>query len=54
MSKKFLIGLFVFVGSTIGSFIPSLWNADLLSYSSLFLGGVGGLIGVWLGYKFGQ
>jgi len=45
------IWLGILVGSTIGGFIPSLWGADLLSYSAVFLSGVGALVGLWIGYK---
>ena len=39
------------MGSIIGGFIPDLWGAELFSYSSVLLSGVGGLAGLWLGYK---
>ncbi len=37
MPRKTLIWIGILVGSTIGSFIPMLWNGSLLSMSSLFL-----------------
>jgi hypothetical protein len=45
------IWLGVLIGSTIGGFIPDLWGAGLLSYSSVLLSGVGAFAGLWLGYK---
>ena len=45
------IWLGVLIGSTIGGFIPDLWGADFFSYSSVLLGGIGALAGLWLGYK---
>jgi hypothetical protein len=45
------IWVYVLIGSTLGSFIPELWGADVLSYSSVLLGGVGGFAGLWLAYK---
>ena len=39
------------MGSIIGGFIPDLWGAELFSYSSVLLSGVGGLAGLWLGYR---
>jgi hypothetical protein len=45
------IWLGVLIGSTIGGFIPGLWGAGLLSYSAVLLSGIGGLVGLWLGYK---
>jgi hypothetical protein len=46
-----VISLCVLVGSTIGSLIPLLWGGSGLSLSSVLLGGLGGLIGVWVGVK---
>ncbi len=51
MNAKPLIYLGLFIGSTIGSFIPSLWGAGYLSMSSILLSMFGGMIGMWLGYK---
>jgi uncharacterized membrane protein YeaQ/YmgE (transglycosylase-associated protein family) len=45
------IWLGVLVGSTVGGFIPNLWGAGLLSYSSVVLSAVGGFVGLWLVYK---
>jgi uncharacterized membrane protein YeaQ/YmgE (transglycosylase-associated protein family) len=44
----------MFVGSTIGGFIPSLWGDNFLSMSSVFLTAVGGMIGIWIGFKISQ
>jgi uncharacterized membrane protein YeaQ/YmgE (transglycosylase-associated protein family) len=49
MQKRIWLG--VLIGSVIGGFIPDLWGADLFSYSSVLLSTVGGLAGLWLGYK---
>ncbi len=54
MSKKTLIWIGIFVGSTIGSFIPSLWGVDLLSLSSMFWSAMGAVAGIWAGYKLGN
>jgi hypothetical protein len=45
------IWLGILIGSTIGGFIPDLWGAGLLSYSSVLLGGIGGFAGLWLAVK---
>ena len=45
------IWLAIFIGSTIGGLIPELWDADLFSYSSLLLSGLGAFVGLWVGYK---
>lgn len=40
------------IGSVIGAYIPSLWGDNNgLSLTSILLGGVGGIIGVWAGWK---
>ncbi|HEV7701986.1 MAG TPA: hypothetical protein VGO63_00880 [Candidatus Paceibacterota bacterium] len=51
MNSKSLIWVFMFIGSTIGGFIPTLWGAGFLSISSVFLTAVGGILGIWLGFK---
>jgi len=50
MEKK-LIWLFLFIGSTIGSFIPLLWGENAFAFSSIILSGIGGLIGIWIGFR---
>ncbi|MGC9603159.1 MAG: hypothetical protein ABSF47_01665 [Minisyncoccia bacterium] len=54
MSRKTLVWLGLFIGSTIGSFIPELWGSDVLSFSSIILSALGGLAGIWIGFKFGE
>ena len=44
----------MFVGSTIGGFIPKLWGASFFSLSSLILSVIGGFIGIWIGFKIGK
>ena len=51
---KTLIWLGIFIGSTLGSFIPLLWGEGLLSFSSIIFSGIGGFLGLWAGYKLGQ
>jgi uncharacterized membrane protein YeaQ/YmgE (transglycosylase-associated protein family) len=43
------IWLGIFIGSTIGGFVPELWGAGLLSYSSIALSTAGAFVGLWLG-----
>lgn len=45
------IWFWMFVGSLIGSFLPDLWGAGLLSLQSFALGAVGALLGIWIGYR---
>lgn len=53
MSRKTLVYIGMVVGSSIGGYIPVLFGADLLSFSSLFFSLIGGLVGIWIGYKAG-
>ncbi|MES2225475.1 MAG: hypothetical protein V4480_01565 [Patescibacteria group bacterium] len=48
---KQMIWLGLVVGSTIGGFIPNLWGAGVLSFSSIFLSAIGGMAGIWVAYK---
>ena len=54
MSIKTFIWGGMFVGSTLGSFLPLLWGADVLSISSIVLSAVGGAVGVWGGFVVGK
>ena len=54
VNSKFLILVGLTVGSTAGSFIPALWGADWFSMWSVFLGMLGGLAGIWAGYKLSR
>ncbi len=54
MNSKSLIWIGVAVGSTIGAYIPALWGAGVLSFSSIILSMFGGLAGIWAGFKLGQ
>lgn len=51
MNPRTLIWFGAIVGSTVGSFIPGLWGAGLFSMSSVILSTVGGIFGIWLGFK---
>ncbi|MEH2372374.1 MAG: hypothetical protein V7K15_04690 [Nostoc sp.] len=52
--SKTIIGIGMFLGSTIGSYIPALWGGSLLSFTSILLGVIGGLVGIWLGYRISK
>jgi hypothetical protein len=54
MESKKLIWLGMFLGSFIGSYLPELWGAGMFSASSLVLGAVGGIIGIWLGFRISR
>jgi hypothetical protein len=42
------------VGSTVGGFVPMLWGAGALSFSSIIWGSVGAIAGIWLAFKISQ
>jgi len=44
----------MFVGSTLGGLLPSLWGADAFSGSSLVFSAMGGALGIYAGFKLGQ
>ena len=54
MKSKSLIMICMVVGSTLGSWLPSLWGAGGLSLSSVLLGGIGGVLGIWAGFKLSR
>ncbi len=51
MSTKTLVIIGAIIGSMVGSYIPALWGAGIFSFSSIILSGVGGIAGIWLGWK---
>lgn len=54
MSMKSCVWGGMFVGSTVGSFVPLLWGADLISFSSILVSSLGAAVGVWGGYMAGK
>ena len=54
MSRKTLVWIGLTIGSLVGGYVPVLWGDDLLSFSGVILSGVGGLVGIWLGYRYGE
>ena len=54
MSPKSLIWIGVFIGSTAGSFVPTLWGDYAFSFSSIIMSTVGGLLGIWGGFKLSK
>jgi hypothetical protein len=49
-----LIWIGLSIGSTLGSYLPTIWGAGVFSFASLFGSALGGILGIWLGYKMGQ
>lgn len=42
------------VGSVLGAYAPLLWGDSALSLSSVVLSAIGGIVGIWIGFKLGQ
>jgi len=53
MSKK-IIWIGMIVGSAIGNMLPLLWGGDAISMTGVLLSGVGGILGIWAGYRLGR
>lgn len=51
MSRRFLVLLGMTIGSIAGGYIPVLFGADLLSFTSIICNAIGGLVGIWISYK---
>lgn len=41
-------------GSFIGGYVPVLFGADLLSFTSIIGNGIGGILGIWIAFKLTQ
>jgi predicted MFS family arabinose efflux permease len=48
MSSSRAIWFGIFVGSTIGGFVPLLWGGEMLSYSGVLLSGIGAFMALWI------
>lgn len=53
MDRK-IIWLGLFVGSTVGGFIPSLWGAGMFSFWGVIFTALGGIAGIWVGYRMSE
>ncbi|MDQ2932918.1 MAG: hypothetical protein M3Q80_00865 [bacterium] len=54
MSPKTLIWIGVFIGSTLGGWIPTLWGAGIFSFSGIIGSMLGGVAGIWAGYTLSK
>lgn len=53
--NKLLITMGAIIGGIVGAYIPFLWgDTDLFSGWGILLSTVGGLVGIWAGYKLAQ
>jgi uncharacterized membrane protein YeaQ/YmgE (transglycosylase-associated protein family) len=44
----------MFVGSTLGGLVPALWDQGGLTLASLVGSTIGGIVGIWAGYKLSR
>lgn len=51
METKRVIWIGAVVGSLLGGCVPGLWHAPAWSMSGLLFSTIGGLAGIWLGYR---
>ncbi len=51
MSTKTIIYIGMTIGSYIGAYLPVLWGAGAFSFQSIIFGALGGLGGIYLGFK---
>jgi uncharacterized membrane protein YeaQ/YmgE (transglycosylase-associated protein family) len=42
------------VGSFVGGFVPLLWGAGEFSFSSIIFSAIGGIVGIWAGFKISR
>jgi hypothetical protein len=52
MSKLIWFGLFA--GSALGGYLPTLFGAGMLSFAGVGGSMIGGLAGIFVGYKLGE
>ena len=46
-----VIGLCATFGTFVGGYVPTLWGDSGFSLTSVVCAALGGLVGVWLGYR---
>lgn len=54
MESKKMIWLGLMLGSFVGSYIPNLWGAGILSFSGILFSAIGGIAGIYIGFKISQ
>jgi predicted MFS family arabinose efflux permease len=52
MSSKAVYYIAIFIGSTIGAYIPRLWGVGLISFSSITFSALGALAGFIIVWKW--
>jgi hypothetical protein len=51
MSEKTIVMVGFVIGSTLGGFIPTLLGASFISYWGIVGSAIGGIAGIYIGYK---
>jgi hypothetical protein len=46
-----VIGICATAGALIGGYLPALWGGSAFGFASLFLGGIGAVVGVLVGAR---
>lgn len=54
MNLKKLIWIGMLFGSFVGGYVPTMWGAEMISFSSLFGSFIGSFVGIWAAYKLNQ
>ncbi|HVZ11274.1 MAG TPA: hypothetical protein VG941_02585 [Candidatus Paceibacterota bacterium] len=54
MSPRAFITIGVMIGSTVGGYIPVLWGDSAFSLVSIFFAFLGGLVGIYFGWRISQ
>lgn len=54
MSERRLIWIGAIAGSILGGLVPGLWHASMVSMWGLLFSTLGGLAGIWAGWKLGR
>lgn len=54
MSQKSAVITGMIIGSIIGGYVPMLWGASFLSYWGIVTSTIGGVLGIYIGYKLSQ
>ena len=54
MQPKTVIFIGMIVGTTLGGLIPSLWGEGMFSMSSIIFTALGGVAGIYVGYRLSR
>jgi len=51
MDRKVALRTGAIIGTMIGSYVPLLWGGNFLSFASVFISAIGGILGVYIGFQ---